>query len=122
MKQVVLITGCRSGFGLLAAVGAAKRGHQVYAGLRDLDTAGDLRLATEGLAVTPVQLDVTDADQRRGVLDQILSEHGRIDGLVNNAGIAMGGFLEVLEEDEIRKVMEVNVFGVWAHMRLLSLP
>ena len=78
-------TGCRSGFGLLTAVSAARDGHTVYAGLRDLSTAGALREAADGLAVHPVQLDVTVSAQREAVVSQIIEAHGRIDSLVNNA-------------------------------------
>jgi len=111
--MVVLVTGCRSGFGLGAAVEIAKRGHTVYAGLRDLSTAGELRAAAEGLDVRPVQLDVTNAEQRAKVVADIVSEHGGIDGLVNNAGIALAGFVETVSEAELRRLMEVNFFGLW---------
>ncbi len=112
--MIVLITGCRSGFGLLTAVAAAKAGHRVYAGLRDLTTADELNRATQGLAVEPVQLDVTLADQREQVVASILEREGRIDALVNNAGVALGGFQEQVADDELRRVFEVNVFGLWA--------
>ncbi len=119
--MIVLITGCRSGFGLLTAVDAARRGHTVYAGLRDLGTAGELQAAAGGLPVHPVQLDVTDPAQREAVLTRILEEHGRLDVLVNNAGIGMGGFVETFREDEIRKVFDVNLFGAWGMIKA-SLP
>lgn len=112
--MVVLVTGCRSGFGLSTAVELARRGHTVYAGLRDLETAGALREAARDLPVHPVQLDVTVGAEREDVVSRILREQGRIDALVNNAGVALGGFLEQVEEDELRKVFEVNVFGVHA--------
>lgn len=111
--KVVLITGCRSGFGLVAALEAARRGHVVYAGLRDLATADALREQTQGLRVIPIQLDVTAPEQRKAAVAQILAEQGRISALVNNAGVALGGFLEQIEEDEIRHVFDVNVFGAW---------
>jgi NAD(P)-dependent dehydrogenase (short-subunit alcohol dehydrogenase family) len=111
---VVLVTGCRSGFGKLIAVEIARQGHLVYAGLRDLSTRGDLETAAAGLDVRCVQLDVTSAEERQQVVAQIVQEQGHIDGLVNNAGIALGGFLEQVESDELRKVFEVNVFGLWA--------
>ncbi len=114
MSETVLITGCRSGFGLGTAVAAARAGFTVYAGLRDLATAEDLERAAEGLDVTPLQLDVTQAHQREAAVARILDERGRLDHLVNNAGIALGGFLEQIEEDELRRVFEVNVFGAWA--------
>lgn len=112
--MVVLLTGCRSGFGLLAAVEAARRGHTVYAGLRDVSTADGLLEAAGDLPIRPVQLDVTDPVQREEVVARIEAEHGALDGLVNNAGIALGGPLEEVSEAGLRKVFEVNVFGAWA--------
>ncbi len=112
--RVALVTGCRSGFGLLIAVELARRGFVVYAGLRDVSTAGDLAAATVALPVHPVQLDVTQAEQRDAVVARILAEHGRVDALVNNAGIAIGGFLEQLAEADLRAQLEVNLFAVWA--------
>lgn len=99
----------------MTAITAARRGHTVYAGLRDLQTAEEqLVPQSRGLDITPVQLDVTKADEQQAVVERILAEQGRIDGLVNNAGIGLGGFLEDVEEDEIRRVFEVNVFGLWS--------
>lgn len=117
--MVLLVTGARSGFGLRIAVTAAAAGHVVYAGLRDLDTAGDLIEAAAGHDVRPLQLDVTAPDERAAAVEHILAEQGHLDGLVNNAGIALGGFLEQVEEDELRRVLEVNLFGVFALTRLV---
>jgi NAD(P)-dependent dehydrogenase (short-subunit alcohol dehydrogenase family) len=113
--MILLVTGARSGFGKLIAIEAARRGHTVYAGLRDLATADEQLIPEAGsLPITPVQLDVTSEADRSAVVSRILDTHGRIDGLVNNAGVALGGFLEQVEDDEIRKVFEVNVFGLWS--------
>jgi len=117
MAKTVLITGCRSGFGLGTAVAAARAGFTVYAGLRDLATAGELERAAAGLPVTPLQLDVTRAEEREAAVARILEEQGRLDGLVNNAGVALGGFLEQVDEDELRHVFDVNVFGAWGMTR-----
>ncbi|MEQ1502091.1 MAG: SDR family NAD(P)-dependent oxidoreductase [Myxococcota bacterium] len=111
--SVVLVTGCRSGFGLLTAAEAVRRGHVVYAGVRDPDTADALVEATGGEARV-VTLDVTDAAHRAAVVDRILADEGRIDALVNNAGRPLGGFLEQLDEDELRALFDVNVFAAWA--------
>ena len=119
--MVLLITGCRSGFGLLTAVTAARAGHTVYAGLRDPNTADALREAAKGLPVKPIALDVVSPEQRQAAVAQILQDEGRLGGLVNNAGIALGGYLEQLEEDELRRVLEVNLISVWALTRL-ALP
>jgi NAD(P)-dependent dehydrogenase (short-subunit alcohol dehydrogenase family) len=111
--MVVLVTGCRSGFGLLLAEGAARRGHVVYAGLRDPATDGALRERTGGLDVRPIGLDVTVPEQRQEAVARILAEQGRIDALINNAGIPLGGFLEEVGEDELRRVFETNFFAPW---------
>ena len=117
--MIVLVTGCRSGFGKLIAVEAAKKGHTVYAGLRDVSTSGALEEASKGLPVHPVQLDVTSKADRERVVAMITEKHGRIDALVNNAGVALGGFMEQVEEDELRKVFDVNVFGLWSLTKLV---
>ncbi|MCA8964483.1 MAG: SDR family oxidoreductase [Polyangiaceae bacterium] len=115
--MIVLVTGCRSGFGKLIAHGAARAGHTVYAGLRDLDTAAELLEGAPG-GIVPLALDVTSDEQRQAAVTRILDEHGRIDALINNAGIAIGGFVEQFDEDEVRQVFDVNVFGAWALTKL----
>ena len=112
--MIVLCTGCRSGFGLLIAVTAARAGHTVYAGLRDVETGDALVERAAGLDVHPVQLDVTCAEDRERVVREIVERHGRLDALINNAGIALGGFIEQIAEDELRRLFDVNVFGAWA--------
>lgn len=107
--MVVLVTGAGSGFGRLAVIEAAKRGHVVYAGIRDLsrlEPFGDDRIRA-------VQLDVTVAEQREAAVKRVLDEQGRIDALVNNAGAPLGGFLEDIDEDELRRLFDVNVFAVF---------
>lgn len=113
MRKIVLVTGCRSGFGLGVTIKAAKAGAKVYAGFRDLATADNLLAQSRDLDVVPLQLDVTDSAQRQQAVETIERESGRLDGLVNNAGVALGGFLEQIEEDELRRVFDVNVFGAW---------
>ena len=112
--MVVLITGCRSGFGKDTALTLARNGHHVYAGLRDVHTATELLEDAGGLPITAVQLDVTNDDQRRQVVDDIIKAHGRIDALVNNAGIAINGPVELFSEKELRRMFEVNFFGLWS--------
>lgn len=114
MQRVALVTGCRSGFGLGVARRAAERGYVVYAGLRDFETRHDLERATAGLSVIPLQLDVTRGQERDAAVDRIRQEQGRLDALVNNAGMPLGGFLEQVDEDELRELFDVNVFGAWA--------
>ena len=112
--MVMLITGCRSGIGLAIALAAARSGYVVYAGLRDLSTKENLISQSDGLEIVPLQLDVTKEDERTAALDQIHREQGRLDVIVNNAGIGLGGFLEEITEAELRASFEVNFFGVWS--------
>jgi NAD(P)-dependent dehydrogenase (short-subunit alcohol dehydrogenase family) len=116
--MIVLVTGCSSGFGLRIATRAADSGHTVYAGLRDIDEPGELAERLEGRRITPIQLDITDAEQRAAAVSRILAEQGRIDALVNNAGVVLGGYMEDIAEDELREIFEVNFFGSWELTRL----
>jgi NAD(P)-dependent dehydrogenase (short-subunit alcohol dehydrogenase family) len=111
--MVVLVTGCSSGIGLQIARCAAEEGHQVYAGVRNMDKPGGLMELAEELSIHPLQLDITSESDRVSVMERILQEQGRLDALVNNAGIVLGGYMEQIEEDEIRSVFETNVFGTW---------
>jgi NAD(P)-dependent dehydrogenase (short-subunit alcohol dehydrogenase family) len=113
----VLITGCRSGFGLATALMAARTGNIVYAGLRELTTADELKKATGDLPIIPLQLEITRPEERLAAAERIVCEQGRIDVLVNNAGVSLGGFLEQLDEDELRHVYDVNVFGAWGMVK-----
>ena len=112
--MVILITGCRSGIGLSIAIAAANKGYIVYAGLRDLNTKDNLVSQSEDLDIIPVQLDVTKDSERKTVIQQIIEEQGRLDILINNAGIGIGGFLEEITEEEMRRSFDVNFFGVWS--------
>lgn len=115
---VALITGASSGFGLLTAVALAKQGYQVAATMRDPGKAGELlelaRKEQVADAVIPLQLDVTDSDSIRQAVEEIMTRYGRIDLLVNNAGFAVGGYIEELSLEDWRQQMETNFFGVVA--------
>ena len=112
--SVVLITGCSSGFGMLAAVRLASGGHAVYATMRNLAKKDDLlaESARRGGEIRILELDVTKDDSIITAVEQIELEEGCIDVLINNAGYAIGGFFEDLTEQEIRNQMETNFFGV----------
>jgi len=94
--SVVLVTGSSTGIGLATAVHFSRLGHDVHAGVRNLSTASELTRAIESekLPIRPVTLDVDDAGSvKRGVGD-VLARAGRVDVLVNNAGIGGGGPIE----------------------------
>jgi NAD(P)-dependent dehydrogenase (short-subunit alcohol dehydrogenase family) len=113
-----LITGASTGIGQATALRLAKAGWTVLAGVRDVD-AGE-RLAAEAPAgrVQPLILDVTDFQQIKEAAGRVSelggggeSSPGRLDALVNNAGIGFGGPLELIHPDDLRKQFDVNVLG-----------
>jgi len=115
MSNTVLITGASTGIGAACAIRLAAAGMHVYAGVRE-DAAGAALRAQNAALITPLHLDVTDAESivaAVATLEAQLGEAG-LNGLVNNAGIAMGGPLEVLPMHEIRRQFDVNVFGALA--------
>ncbi len=110
---VVLITGCSSGFGLLTALHFARKGDTVYASMRTPSKAGELERArqAEHLPLEVVQLDVTDDQSVANALRQVVDGAGRIDVLVNNAGIGAHGPVEDTDVDEAKEIFETNFFG-----------
>ncbi|MFH8770307.1 SDR family oxidoreductase [Streptomyces sp. NPDC085866] len=112
--KVVLITGTSSGIGLAAAVSAARAGWTTVATMRDLGRSDALRKAAAeaGVQVDIRRLDVTDEASIASAIDGVLADHGHLDAVVNNAGAGHLGTLENESVAEVRKVMEVNFFGV----------
>jgi NAD(P)-dependent dehydrogenase (short-subunit alcohol dehydrogenase family) len=107
---VALVSGCSSGIGRVIARQLASAGWVVFAGMRrhPEGQAADC-LRTEGLH--PLALDVTDSAQCAAAIERIAAERGRLDALVNNAGVDALGAVEDQPEHELRAVMEVNFFG-----------
>jgi NAD(P)-dependent dehydrogenase (short-subunit alcohol dehydrogenase family) len=110
---VVLITGSSSGFGREGALAFARNGDIVYASMRDPARATPLlrAAADEGLDVNVIALDVAKPETFAGVIQGIVGEAGRIDVLVNNAGIIRPGALEDISEAALRQVVETNLIG-----------
>jgi NAD(P)-dependent dehydrogenase (short-subunit alcohol dehydrogenase family) len=105
----VLITGASTGIGRATALRLAGSGWTVLAGVRR-GQDGDTLVAAAGERVVPIILDVTDAAQIAATVERV-DEQGRLDALVNNAGIGFGGPLELLPIDDLRSQLEVNVLG-----------
>jgi len=121
---VALITGCSSGFGEAIALAFAERGYQVIATMRKpQDAPSSLKaLASEKPAdFILAALDVTDAALRQQTIDLAIQRFGRIDVLINNAGISARGAFEDTPEELLRKMFETNFFGPMAMVRL-ALP
>ena len=111
---VIVITGCSSGFGMLAALEFARRGDSVYATMRNTAKADRLRTGVEaaGVAVDVLQLDVNDIRSVGAAIEEVIGREGRIDVVVNNAGIGIEGPVEDFDDDEVLAVFETNLFGV----------
>ena len=112
--SVAVVTGSSSGIGLAASLALAKNGYLTYATMRNLAKQDSIQSVAEKehLPVRTVQLDVTDENSVQNAIQSILSESGRIDLLVNNAGYGMTGAFEDIGIDEIKSLYETNVFGV----------
>ena len=112
MKSV-LLTGTSTGIGLATALRLARAGDRVYASMRDLRRADALRqaAAAERLPIGLIELDVDDADSVTRAVRQVLDREGRLDVLVNNAGIAPFNPIEEAPDEEVKRVFETNVFG-----------
>lgn len=110
---IALVTGTSSGIGLATSVSLARRGHRVIATMRDLNRATELRKITEAenLPISFEELNVNSDISVDDLMRRLLSEHGQIDVLVNNAGLGGGGSIEELPLEFFREVMETNYFG-----------
>ena len=105
--RVWLITGASSGFGLAIAQAALGRGEVVVATSRRVDAIP----LEEGERIALFPLDVTDADQRRTTVDEVIRRFGRIDILVNNAGRTQVGAVEETTDEELRDLFELHFFA-----------
>jgi NAD(P)-dependent dehydrogenase (short-subunit alcohol dehydrogenase family) len=111
--SIVVVTGTSTGIGLATAITLARAGHTVFAGMRNLDRGGELReiTAKEKLPVSIVQLDLDSDSSVDAAVSQIMGEAGKIDVLINNAGIGGGGPVEQVPIAVFRQIMETNFFG-----------
>jgi len=114
MPKVILITGTSTGLGVATAVQAAQAGHTVYATMRNTQKRGTLDAAAQvaGVSLNVLQLDVQDADSVNAAVDTVITEQGRIDVLINNAGMGYVRSLEQAEESDIQKILDINYTGV----------
>ncbi|ADC86557.1 MULTISPECIES: SDR family NAD(P)-dependent oxidoreductase [Staphylococcus] len=110
MERIVLITGGNKGLGFETAKVLQQKGYNVYIGSRDAERG---RQAADELGVKYVQLDVTDDISIQQAYLQIQDREGRLDILINNAGIS-GGFKKPadLTVNDVQQVYNTNVFGI----------
>jgi NAD(P)-dependent dehydrogenase (short-subunit alcohol dehydrogenase family) len=112
MQRAVVITGASSGIGAGAAEALAREGFIAFAGVRT--EADAVKAAALHQNVRPLHLDVTDHESIKAATTSVAASGVPLFGLVNNAGIAVGGPLEYLPLDQLRRQFEVNVFGAVA--------
>jgi NAD(P)-dependent dehydrogenase (short-subunit alcohol dehydrogenase family) len=117
-NHVVIVTGAGSGIGKAAAVAFAKAGAIVVA----LDVVGAKECAEEitlmGLRARGQMMDVRDAAAWSALVGELVAAHGKVDVLVNNAGVAVPGDTAIDTSEEMwDKMMDVNAKGVWLGMR-----
>ncbi len=113
MSKVALVTGTSTGIGESTALHLARGGYTVYASMRNPAAGQGLvdAASTENLALTVLRQDVCDSESNQQAVEQIVSEAGTIDVLVNNAGIGGGAAFEETPTQKLREVMETNFFG-----------
>lgn len=106
MSKVILVTGASSGIGLAVASVLSSKGYRVFG------TSRNPQLAHEDRDFEMVQMDVTDELSVREALAHVVGKAGRLDVVVNNAGLGLVGPLESTSDAEVREIFETNVFGV----------
>jgi NAD(P)-dependent dehydrogenase (short-subunit alcohol dehydrogenase family) len=117
-KPVWFITGCSTGFGRELATQVLERGYRVVVTARKPDEVKDLAVKGEALVL---KLDVTKQDQINAAIKAAEKKFGGVDVLVNNAGIGYFAAVEESEEKEVRRMFEINVFGM-SRMIQAALP
>jgi NAD(P)-dependent dehydrogenase (short-subunit alcohol dehydrogenase family) len=119
MSKNVLVTGSSNGFGKDIAQTLAAAGHTVFATMRNLasrNSAAAKELQSRGIQT--LELDVTDNASVDSAIKTLIGKTGgRLDVLVNNAGIASGGLSETFSPEQVREMFDVNVFGIQRMIR-----
>jgi NADP-dependent 3-hydroxy acid dehydrogenase YdfG len=117
-KLVVLISGSSTGFGRLITETLARRGHTVFATMRDpavrnAANASELRVLAgkESLAINVLEMDVTDEASVERAVHDCVKKSGRIDVAINNAGYGVKGLAEATTAEQARRLMDTNFFG-----------
>src|SRR3954466_2113030 len=121
--QVIVITGASSGIGLATAREAAKQGAKLVLSARSERTLQSIveEIIQAGGAATYVVADVARRDEVQRIAHVAVEQFGRIDTWVNNAGVSMYGRLEEVNEQDSRRIFDVNFWGV-VNGSLAALP
>jgi NAD(P)-dependent dehydrogenase (short-subunit alcohol dehydrogenase family) len=130
-KQVVLITGSSTGFGRLFTETLARKGHTVFATMRDpggrnANSSAEIRTLAEknSLPIHVLEMDVTDDGSVERAVDAAIAKVGRVDVAINNAGYYLSGLEEAVTTEQAKRLMDTNFIGpvrvnraVLPHMR-----
>jgi len=126
--QTVLVTGAGSGIGRAIALALARAGHLVVASMRDVrrknrDRAEELmQLAhQENVSLEVLELDVLSEVECRAAVDHIVAQHGRLDVVVNNAGMLMQGLTEAFSIEQVTRIIDTNALS-WLRVNRAALP
>ncbi len=111
MSEVWLITGCSTGFGRELSKAVIKNGGKVAVTARKIDDVKDIVEGNEANAIS-LTLDVTKPAEIAAAVNATVEKFGRIDVLVNNAGIGYFGAVEESEDEQVRRMFDINVFGL----------
>ena len=120
MKKVWLITGCSTGFGRALAQEVLAKGYNAAVAARNTDDVKDIINAYPDTALA-IRLDVTVSAEIAAAVESTVKRFGQIDVLVNNAGIGYFAAIEESEDEQVRRMFEINVFGL-AKMTQAVLP
>ncbi len=114
MTKVALVTGSSSGIGLETCLALARDGFHTFASMRDTKKAAALQEAAkkENLSIEVIELDVDKENSIKSAVAKVMSDSGRIDVLVNNAGYGLFGSLEDVPIEDFKKQFETNLFGI----------
>lgn len=117
MAKIVLVTGASSGIGKVTAIYLAQNGYRVYGAARRIAKLEDLK----EYGIHPIALDVTNDESIVNCINKIFAEKGKIDILINSAGLGSYGALEDVPMTEAKNQLEINLFGA-ARLIQLVLP
>ena len=118
MKNIIVVTGASSGFGLMAAQALAKAGHTVYASMRETTSRNAPQAAAvkkysaeHGVDLRPIELDVSSEPSVEAAIGKIITENGRLDVVVHNAGHMVFGPAEAFTPEQLAELYDINVLS-----------
>lgn len=120
--SVILVTGASTGIGQETALHFSRQGHDVYASVRNPDSATELqeKIAGENLSAKIIRLDLVKPDTIESAVAEILKKSGRLDVLIANAGIGAGSSVEETDLETVREIFETNYFGNVSLLRAVT--